>query len=173
MESITKKLSEQAADRFLANLEGPIPKKSLSVFEPWMLDTIIEVGSRGGSVTRMALLCGVTPSTLKKWSDKSSPDRIEAVSEAVEVGRGMALLFFEEIGLNAANGLIKNHAGSTYQFLMKNMFRDQYRDETVQKHEGNVKLKISPDMDPVLASQKYRDLLAAENEPSFDDFIGE
>lgn len=173
MNPIQKSLNEQQADRFLANLEGPIPKKSISVFEPYMVETIIDVGSRGGSVDRMALMCGISPSTLRLWANKSNPEAIPAIVEAVELGRAMALVYYEEIGLMAANGILKNHASSTYQFLMKNLFRERYKDESTVKHDGKVKVAISADMDPVLAAQRYREMLSAENEPSFDDFLGD
>lgn len=173
MESLPQKLKAQNDRRFLDKLEGPIPRKTLSTFEPWMCEKIIEVGAQGGSLTRMAIMCGVTPSLLRTWSTKTDSKAIDAVVEAVEIGRAISMLYFEEIGLQASSGLIKNHASSTYQFLMKNMFRDFYRDEQVTKHEGGIRHTITPDMTPVLAAQKYREMLAAENDRAFDDFLGD
>lgn len=127
-------------------------------FTPDCLDKIVEVGARGGTITQMALAAGVVPSTLKSWMNPQSPRHIPAVAAAVELGMAMSQAVYETIGLNASQGLIKNHAGSTYAFMMKNLFKDAYSDEMVTKHLGAI--EVGRSKTPQEAEELYKTMLS-------------
>jgi len=137
-----------------------IPKyvRGVEKYHPDMVETIMEVGVRGGTITQMALACGVLPSTLNAWRNPASPRFVPAVEVATEMGLAAAQSLYEQVGLAASQGLIKNHASGTFTFMMKNLFKHSYTDETTLKHAGAI--EVSPSMTAIEAANAYKMLLA-------------
>lgn len=112
--------------------------------------------------------------TFQEWCRKGSPDYIEEFHNAVKEGQALAQHRFEKIGLDAAQGNIKAHSSGTYQFLVKNRFRADYRDEVHQTVNQQSTIRIDPSTSPQIAAQQYKDLILGSGvEQTADEFFGE
>jgi hypothetical protein len=112
-----------------------MPKKSKggrpSKYQPEFCQTIIELGKEGASKAEMALACDIHRDTFDEWT-RTIPE----FSDAAYKARMESQVFWERKG---RNGCERGHGfnGQTYQFLMKNMFRDDYRDKQEVEHTGD------------------------------------
>jgi len=95
-----------------------------SSYDPKFCETAVDVLSEGKSLAAVCVAIGVARSTLYEWRDKY-PD----FKKAIEMGLQHAQLRFEELGLKGMSGEIKNFAGSSWIFTMKNRFRDDYAED--------------------------------------------
>lgn len=145
----------------------PKPLKP-SKFRPDMLETVVKIGTQGGSTTAQAVACGLTPRQFIAMISEGSEHYVPALAEAHEIAKAIAQVYFENIGLQASLGLIKQHSSPSYTFLMKNFFASSFKDETVTRHEGGI--SVSPKMDAITASEAYKRLLAS-TDSSEDDVL--
>lgn len=150
-----------------------------TVYKPEFIALVKEAGAQGASIKGMwAYLIEqghkVALSTFMQWVTPKAPSFIPEFNAAVREGQALAQAKFEKIGIQASNGEIPKHAASTYQFLVKNRFKQDYRDESFQNVQNSGTVKITPEMSPQIAAQKYKDLiLNSGKEQSFEDFIDE
>jgi hypothetical protein len=138
-------------------------------FKPEILQLVFEAGLQGASLKGMWAYLqskgyGVPLATFKHWIDRNSPNFVPELREAVDEGLALAQARFEQIGLEASQGLVEKHAASTYQFLMKNRFRQDYREESFQNVRSSGTLEITPGMDPQLAAQRYKEMVLGSGE---------
>lgn len=91
---------------------------------------IIALGQEGMTRTQMAVALGVIRETLTGWA-KKHPTFSAAFKRALQHSQAT----WEVKGFR---GCEKGHGfnGATYQFLMRNIFKDEYADTQNHKHEG-------------------------------------
>lgn len=94
-------------------------------------DLVIELGKLGKTRTQIACELGVIRETLTEWT-KKHPSFSAAYNKAMQYSQA----YWENKG---HNGCERGHGfnGQTYQFLMKNIFRDEYTDKTTHEHTGD------------------------------------
>ncbi len=150
------------------------PSKYREEMKEWAL----EAGAMGASISGIwayfYTVKGVKLGyeTFRGWITKTDKEFRPDFYQAVQDAQNLALARFEQIGQDAAAGLIPKHAQGTYQFLVKNRFRRNYRDETVQKIEKRSTVTIDPSAPPQLAAKQYQDLIAESAvEETFEDFF--
>ena len=95
-----------------------------SLYKPEYCKTAVEVLSKGKSLAAVCVACGICRATLYNWRD-AHPD----FKNALSFGTQTAQVLWEERGERGIDGEIKNFAGSTYMFTMKNRFREDYAEE--------------------------------------------
>lgn len=79
---------------------------------------------------------GVGYSTLKKWAEKH-----DEVAQAIELAVQYSLEYYEDVAHDQATG--DNHGkSSSLQFIMKNRFRDFYKDRQEVEHNTSVVFHI-------------------------------
>ncbi len=92
--------------------------------EDHILRTVYDVMSKGGSLSKVAMILGVTPSRISMWQHEHPNFRA-----AVEHGENAALAIWEEVGRRAAFGIGNTRENAAmYRFIMKNRFRRYYKD---------------------------------------------
>tara|TARA_R110000868_G_scaffold161317_2_gene391530 strand:+ start:1113 stop:1472 length:360 start_codon:yes stop_codon:yes gene_type:complete len=99
-----------------------------SLYDPKYCPIAVEVLSRGKSLAAVCVACGVCRATLYNWRD-THPDFKDALNFGVQNAQAL----WEDRGERGIEGEIKNFAGSTYMFTMKNRFRDDYNEDKEAK----------------------------------------
>lgn len=100
-------------------------------FEPWMIDKALELFKDGESVTSVCCDLGITRETYYQWSkDKDHP-----FYKTSKHGEQLSHQYWERLGRQGIRGDLEKFGGSSWQFVMKNRFRDHYSDQ--QKQEDN------------------------------------
>lgn len=96
-----------------------------TIYDPtWMIETIIDVGKKGGSITEMGVAIGVYHrSTLYDWAQKH-PD----FNNALKAAAAYSQAWWEEQGRVATFGGYENFSAASYIFQMKNRFPNSWRD---------------------------------------------
>jgi len=90
----------------------------------WMLEKVIEVGKRGGSLTEMGVAIGVYHrETLYQWAMKHP-----AFNDALKAASALSQAWWEEQGRIATFGGYENFSAASYIFQMKNRFPHSWRD---------------------------------------------
>ena len=103
---------------------------------------VIRLGQEGSSITEMAAHFGVAKSTFYEWIDRH-PDFSDSVKRAVD----LAQAWWERQG-KAGIWSANKFSPATYCFIMKNRFKDDYRDNPhadKEKAETVVNVNISKD----------------------------
>lgn len=112
--------------------------------------------------------------TFQEWYRRGAPQYKPEFHAAIQEGQALAQRRFEQIGLDASAGVLKGHASGTYQFLVKNRFRSDYKDEVHQTVNKQSTIKIDANTPPQLAAQQYKELiLESGREESFEEFFGD
>jgi hypothetical protein len=112
-------------------------------YTPAFCDLVIRIGEGGGSLTEMAVTIGVTRVTVHKWIGE-----YEEFSYAMTRARDLSLLWWENAG---KSGMGRGHGfnGQTFQFMAKNLFPADFRDqkdiEVAGKGGGPLSFVISKD----------------------------
>jgi hypothetical protein len=138
----------------------------------WMLDTVFDVGSKGGSITQMAVCLGVGVDRMYTWA-KQHEDFAEAIKGAVELSQS----WWEENGRIATFGGYDGFNSTSYIFQMKNRFprfwRDAKQTEITGEGGGAVQVEtVSIDarkMDPAQREILKQALLTAQADVEGDD----
>lgn len=115
---------------------GPDPRRTgrplgSDEYRPEYDDLVIECGKAGMTRTQIACEIGVLRETVTEWA-KKHPTFSAAYTKAMMYSQS----FWEAMG---QTGCGKGHGfnGQTYQFLMKNIFKDDYRDKQEVEHTGD------------------------------------
>lgn len=141
-----------------------IPPHRLNDYQPIMAQLCFEAGLQGASQKGMwaylhAKGYPVSLSAFNSWIARNGPKFVPELRAAVDEGLAMAQARFEQIGLSACEGQVPGHAASTYQFILKNRFRQDYREESFQNVSSSGTVEITQGMDPQLAAQRYKELV--------------
>lgn len=110
-------------------------------FRPEMCEQVIELGKTGASKAEMALELDIAMSTFALW-EQQIPEFSEAVKRASQLSRG----WWEKKG-RLATFDSKDFSATSYIFQMKNRFREDWSDRTVNevvgKDDGAIEIKDS------------------------------
>jgi hypothetical protein len=147
-----------------------LPMDIAEEFEPWMAEALMEVGYRGGTRAEMILATGLPKSLFNALLQKGGAKYCEQFYVAYERAMMLSQVVWENIGKEASAGKIARHAAGTFQFMMKNNFREDYQDEQVHRHEGGRMVPELPeDLNPVDASRRYKELLTESDQGALFD----
>ena len=103
----------------------------LEKYEPWMDEKAIELFRDGESVTSVCCDLDISRETYYQWSkDKDHP-----FYKIAKRGEKLSQQYWERLGRQGVRGDLDKFGGSSWQFVMKNRFRDHYSDQ--QKQEDN------------------------------------
>lgn len=95
-----------------------------SKYDPSMDDKAMELFKAGKSIVGVCAELGISRETYYTWRD----DPAHPFSDIAKEGEKMSQAWWEEKGQEAIFGGIDKFAGSSWQFVMKNRFRDDYSD---------------------------------------------
>lgn len=107
--------------------------------EPWMNETAHALFAEGKSITGVCVALGISRETYYRWRDDSS----HPFSEVAKLGEMLSQAYLEERGLDGTFGGIDKFAGSTWQFIMKNRFRDHYSDQQKPQDSSAVEMLLN------------------------------
>ncbi len=93
-------------------------------YETWMNERALEKFSEGKSITAVCNALGICRETYANWRDnKDHPFYLVA-----KHGEQISQEHWEDIGKDGIVGNLEKFAGSSWQFIMKNRFRESYVD---------------------------------------------
>ena len=92
-------------------------------FEPWMVDKAHELFSQGKSITQVCCGLGIVRETYYQWA--KNPDH--PFYYHAKKGEQLSQAYWEDKGREGIFGEIDKFAGSSWQFVLKNRFRDSYQ----------------------------------------------
>jgi len=106
--------------------------KIATIYSDRMCNDIVQFCSQGKTLTAFAVFTGVHSSTIKKWRK-----RYKEFDEACEAAKEAQLAYMEHLAIGQVDGSVK---GSTtaLMFLLKNQFKDQYKDKVEVEHGGEL-----------------------------------
>ncbi len=87
---------------------------------------------KGKTIARLATTLDVCRDTIYQWRDKH-PE----FARSLKKGRDAGQAHWEDVGEAGIKGEIKNFAGTSWMFTMKNRFRDDYKEEKEQKNDDS------------------------------------
>lgn len=105
-------------------------------FEPWMVERAQAVFAEGESITAVCCELDISRETYYRWRD----DPNHPFSRIAKRGEQESQRHWEGIGKDGVTGCLDKFAGSTWQFVMKNRFRETYNDQ--QKDEKNTAVEM-------------------------------
>lgn len=105
-------------------------------YEPWMDEAALSAFEEGDSITAVCYKLDISRETYYRWKDDAS----HPFSRVAKRGEQASQLWWEGIGKDGITGCLDKFAGSTYQFVMKNRFREHYSDQ--QKPENNTAVEM-------------------------------
>lgn len=106
---------------------------STSKWDPEFCERVVELGREGKSMSQIARDLGIGYTSLKRYQEKK-PEFAKALKEA----QSAAQAYWEDIGMNGATGKIPGFNATAFIFQMKNRFRDNYSDKSVNEHHIEV-----------------------------------
>ena len=92
-------------------------------FEPWMIDKALERFKEGESITSICCDLGIVRDTYYDWA--KNPDH--PFYETAKKGEQLSQQYWEREGRKGIFGGIDKFAGSSWQFVLKNRFRESYQ----------------------------------------------
>lgn len=104
-------------------------------FEPWMCEKAQELFSQGESITSVCCDLDISRETYYRWKEENPQ-----FSKAVRRGEMLSQQYWERLGRSGISGDIDKFGGSSWQFVMKNRFRDSYSDQ--QKDTGSTAVEM-------------------------------
>lgn len=110
-------------------------------FRPEMCSAIIEMGKEGKGRMEMACEIGITKETWNDWQDEESPRYNPDFSSAVKVALQHAQAWWEDKGRQATFNS-EGFNATSYIFQMKNRFRDDWADRTVNEQTVNINVNF-------------------------------
>lgn len=108
-----------------------------SKFEPWMIEKARALFADGESITSVCCDLDITRQTYYNWRDDSE----HPFSVIAKKGELLSQQFWERLGKHGIAGNIDKFGGSSWQFVMKNRFREHYADQQKEK-EGNTAVEM-------------------------------
>lgn len=106
-------------------------------FEPWMIDKARELFAKGESITSVCCDLDISRETYYNW--KENPKH--PFYATAKKGEALSQQYWERLGNSGIRGDLDKFAGSPWQFVMKNRFRDHYSDQQKEK-EGNTAVEM-------------------------------
>lgn len=107
-------------------------------YEPWMNEKALELFREGDSITSVCCDLGIHRDTYYSWRDNKD----HPFYEVAKVGESLSQQFWERAGRNGTLGGIDKFAGSSWQFIMKNRFREHYADTKPAENQSAVELLL-------------------------------
>ncbi len=98
-------------------------------FEPWMIDKALSLFRDGESVTSICCELGIVRDTYYNWA--KNPEH--PFYNTAKFGEQLSQQFWERSGRNGIFGEIEKFAGSSWQFVMKNRFKESYKADEQNK----------------------------------------
>jgi len=95
-----------------------------SIYSADICERIPILFSEGASIVKVCHELGINRDTYYEWN-RTHPD----FHDACTAGQMASQIWWEEKGKSAIFGETERFAGSSWQFVMKNRFRQDYRDE--------------------------------------------
>lgn len=121
-------------------------------YNPSFCDEVIRLGQEGKSDTQMAAALGVNFNRFSKWmKDPTIPE----FKEAVLLGLTYSLAYHEDVLLKISKGIYPKGNASSQQFLLKNQFKEKYKDEMKVDSTNTIKYLSDEELD--LAIKAYLD----------------
>jgi len=108
-------------------------------YNPEMLDKMHAVFATGGSIAAVCVELDISRETLYDWTKRSSPRFNKDFSDSFKAGKLKAQVVWENIGLGQSDGSSKGNA-TTYNFIVKNRFKEDYADKKEIEVSGNLEL---------------------------------
>lgn len=102
-------------------------------YTPCMDEVAINSFNQGRSITAVCCELGISRETYYRWKD----DVDHPFSKVAKLGEMLSQSFLEEKGLAGTFGDLERFAGSTWQFIMKNRFRESYQADNNQDKTVN------------------------------------
>lgn len=102
-----------------------------TLYDPKYCSEIIEHCSKGYSFESFAGEILVDRTTLYNWR-KEHPEFFHAAGVAKECCRK----YWETVGINGTSGNLEKYNSGSWQFIMKNFFRDEWSDTVKQELTG-------------------------------------
>ncbi len=93
-------------------------------YTPEMIDLMLNDFRDGTSITGVCVTLDISRETYHRWK-KENPEFADAAAR----GEAISQRFWEKKGQAGVFGEIDKFSGSSWQFVMKNRFRADYRDE--------------------------------------------
>lgn len=101
-------------------------------YEPWMDGKALELFADGESITSVCCDLDIDRGTYYEWSkDKEHP-----FYKIARKGEKLSQQYWERLGRQGIRGDLDKFAGSSWQFVLKNRFREHYSDEKKPVDEG-------------------------------------
>lgn len=100
-----------------------------SKYDPSYCELVVDLGAAGKSKAQIAAAIGVTRTTMDSWAEKF-PEFLGALKAA----KDLELAWWESAG--QFNMVRQGFNATAFIFQMKNRFRDDYRDVSVNEHTG-------------------------------------
>jgi hypothetical protein len=91
-------------------------------YEPWMDEVALNGFKNGDSITSVCCDLDISRETYYRWKD----DKEHPFSRIAKKGEKLSQKWWENVGKDGVVGNLEKFAGSTWQFTMKNRFRDDY-----------------------------------------------
>ena len=107
-------------------------------FEPWMVDKARELFAQGESITSVCCDLDISRETYYRWRD----DPNHPFNFAAKKGEQLSQQFWERAGRDGILGGIDKFGGSSWQFVMKNRFREHYADAKPAESQSAVELLL-------------------------------
>jgi hypothetical protein len=85
---------------------------------------ILELFADGASITKVCVKLCICRDTYYDWKE-----RFPEFKKAASRGEQISQMWWEDKGRDGMFGEIEKFAGSSWQFVMKNRFRDSYSDQ--------------------------------------------
>ncbi len=95
-------------------------------YESWMSEAALEKFRDGKSVTSVCCTLDISRETYYQWRD----DKNHPFYPVAKKGEHLSQQYWEDMGQQGVLGGIDKFAGSSWQFIMKNRFRDHYNDQS-------------------------------------------
>lgn len=93
-------------------------------YSPDICDKVHELFSGGASIAKVCVKLGIVKDTYYRWKREH-----KEFAAAAEAGELASQVHWEDLGESGIIGELDKFAASSWMFVMKNRFRQDYRDE--------------------------------------------
>lgn len=114
------------------------PYESLEKYRPEMLDTMKGAFKAGASITKVCCLLDISRETYYRWKNEN-----QEFSLAASKGEQHAQAHWEDIGEDGIVGELEKFNGASWQFVMKNRFKEQYSDSHKDQQHSAVEMLLN------------------------------
>lgn len=107
-----------------------------SKYHDGMCDIVVEMGKTGAGRAEMAAALDIARETWTDWLNPNSPRYNVTFSDAVKRALQLSQAWWEEQGRISTFNAGPHFSATSYIFQMKNRFREDWADRTVNEHTG-------------------------------------